>query len=166
MCGRIEVHAHRSFVIWIDRHALQTPFPPSEIELWNGPKFRLTSLHSVLIKAGARNPIATIATTINGQSTKTQKEISRSEFLGVRLLFILLSQALEERYFTKRGNFFRAALRWQTDPDRGFKERLRRRYLADRQGSYGEGPNELAATLWEPPISAQLRRHSNEPEFN
>ena len=75
LSGRIEGHAHRSFVIGIDRHALQTQFPPSGIELRNGPQFQLPSVHSVLIKAGARNPIATIATTISGHSTTTQKEI-------------------------------------------------------------------------------------------
>src|SRR6266481_5129609 len=90
LCGRIEVHAHRSFVIGIDRHALQAQFPPSRIELRNAPQFRLPSLHSVLIKAGARNPIATIATTINGHSTTNQKEIFQSEFLGVGFLFMPL----------------------------------------------------------------------------
>jgi len=76
LCGRIEVHPHRSFAIGIDRHELQTQFPPSRIELWNAPQFPLPSLHSVLIKAGTRNPIPTIATTINGHSTTTQKEKS------------------------------------------------------------------------------------------
>src|SRR5258705_6870223 len=102
LSGRTQVHAHRSFVIGIDRHALQTQFPPSRIELWNAPQFRLPSLHSVLINAGARNPIATIATTINGHSTTNQKEIFQSEFLRVRFLFMLLSQAFEDRHFRKR----------------------------------------------------------------
>jgi len=102
LCGQIEVRTHRRFVIGIDRHALQTQFPPSRIELWNAPQFQLPSLHSVLIKAGARNPIATIATTINGHSTTNQKEILQSEFLGVGFLFMSFSQAFEDRHFTKR----------------------------------------------------------------
>src|SRR5260221_9001774 len=42
----------------MDRHALQTQFPPSRIELWNGPQFRLPSLHSVLITSalGIQSP--------------------------------------------------------------------------------------------------------------
>ena len=102
LCRRIEVHVHRSFVIGMDRHALQTQFPPPAIELRNAPQFRLPSLHSVLIKAGARNPIATIATTINGHSTTNQKEMLQSEFLGVGFLFMSFSQAFEDRHFTKR----------------------------------------------------------------
>ncbi len=102
LCGRIEVHAHRSFVIGMDRHALQTQFPPSAIELRNSPQFRLPSLHSVLIKAGARNPIATIATTINGHSITNQKEILQSEFLGVGFLFMHFSQVFEDRHFRER----------------------------------------------------------------
>ncbi len=90
------------FLIVRERDELQTQFPPSRIELWNGPQFRLPSLHSVLIKAGARNPIATIATTINGHSTTNQKEILQSEFLGVGFLFMHFSQAFEDRHFTKR----------------------------------------------------------------
>src|SRR5882724_1882918 len=104
LCGRIKVQAHRSFVIGMDRHALQTQFPSSAIELRNSPQFRLPSLHSVLIKAGARNPIATIATiatTINGHSTTNQKEILQSEFLGVGFLFMHFSQAFEDRHFRK-----------------------------------------------------------------
>ena len=84
-----------------ERDALQTQFPPSRIELWNAPQFQLPSLHSVLIKAGARNPIATIATTINGHSTTNQKEILQSEFLGVGFLFTHFSQAFEDRHFRK-----------------------------------------------------------------
>jgi len=102
LCGRIEFHPHRSFVIGMDRHALQTQFPSSAIELRNGPQFRLPSLHSVLIKAGARNPIARIATTINGHSATTQKEMFQSEFSGVGFLFMYSSQAFEDRHFTKR----------------------------------------------------------------
>ena len=101
LCGRIEVHAHRSFVFGIDRHALQTQFPPSRIELRNAPQFQLPSLHRVLIKAGARNPIATIATTINGHSATTQKERFQSGFSGVGFLFMPLSQAFEHRHFRK-----------------------------------------------------------------
>src|SRR6266576_6394366 len=102
LCGRIEVRTHRSFAIGIDRHAFQTQFPPSRIELWNAPQFQLSSLHRVLIKAGARNPIATIATTINGHSTTNQKEILQSEFLGVGFLFMHFSQAFEDRHFIER----------------------------------------------------------------
>jgi hypothetical protein len=95
LCGRINVNAHRNFVNTSYRHDLQTQFPPSRIELWNAHQLRLPSLHSVLIKTGARNPIATIATTINGHSTTNQKEIFQSEFLGVDFLFMLFSQAFE-----------------------------------------------------------------------
>src|SRR4029077_20335278 len=85
-----------------ERHELQTQFPPFRIELWNGPQFQLPSLHSVLTKAGARNPIARIATTINGHSATTQKEMFQSEFSGVGFLFMYSSQAFEDRHFTKR----------------------------------------------------------------
>src|SRR4029077_12451639 len=102
LCGRIEVHAHRSFVIGIERHALQTQFPPSRIELRNAPQLQLPSLHNVLIKAGARNPIATIATTISGHSATTQQERLKSDSSGVGFLFMPLSQAFGDRYFTKR----------------------------------------------------------------
>jgi hypothetical protein len=101
LCGRIEVHAHRSFVIGIDRHALETQLPPSGIELRNGPPFRLPSLHSVLITAAARNPIDTMATQINGHSTGIQKEAVHSNFSAVRFLFMPLSQAFEGQNFTK-----------------------------------------------------------------
>ena len=101
LCARININAHRSFVTGMAWYELQTQFPPSRIELWNAPQFRLPSLHSVLIRAGARNPIATIATTINGHSTTTQKEILRSEFLGVGFLFMHFSQAFEGRHFRK-----------------------------------------------------------------
>ena len=88
LCGRIEIHADRSFVIGMDRRALQTPFPPSRIELRNCPKFRLRSFHSVLITSAARNPMHTIATTINGHSATTQKERFQSGLSGVGFLFI------------------------------------------------------------------------------
>jgi hypothetical protein len=83
-------------------HALQTQFPTSRIELWNAPQFRLPSLHSVLITSAATNPIPTIATTINGQSTRSQKEAFQSNFSGVRFLFTLFSQAFGKRHFRKR----------------------------------------------------------------
>jgi hypothetical protein len=84
-----------------ERHTLQTQFPPSAIELQDGPQFQPPSLRSVLIKAGARNPIATIATTINGHSTAIQKEAFQSSFLGVGFLFTHVSQAFEHQHFTK-----------------------------------------------------------------
>src|SRR5580765_5362295 len=90
LCWGIEVQVHRGFVIGIDRHALQTQFPPSRIELRDAPQFRRPSLHSVLIKAGARNPIATIATTINGHSATTQKKMSQSGFFRVSFLLMPL----------------------------------------------------------------------------
>ena len=83
------------------RHALQTQFPPSDIELRNSPEFGLSSLHSVLITAAARNPIDTIATQINGHSTANQKEIFRSDFSEMGFLFMPLSQAFEDRHFKK-----------------------------------------------------------------
>src|SRR6266853_5101233 len=92
--GRIEVHAHRGFVIGIDRHALQTQFPPSRIELRNGPQFWLPSFHSASTTAAAANPSAT---PINGLSTANQKEMFQSEFSGVGFLFMPLSQAFEDR---------------------------------------------------------------------
>jgi hypothetical protein len=99
--GRININADRSFVNTSYRHELQTQFPPSRIELWNAPQFRLPSLHSVLIKAGARNPIATIARTISGHSATNQKEIFQSEFLGVGFLFMSFYQAFKDRHFRK-----------------------------------------------------------------
>jgi hypothetical protein len=125
LCSRINVHAHRRFVIGIDRHALQTQFPPSRIELWNAPQFQLPSLHRVLIKAGARNPIATIATTINGHSTTNQKEILQSEFLGVGFLFMHFSQAFEDRHFTKR-----ECERYETEDSNKHRHRKQRSDLA------------------------------------
>src|SRR5437870_11870530 len=76
LCGRIEVHAHRSFVNGIDRHALQTQFPPSAIELRNGPQLWLPSFHSASTTAAAANPSAT---PINGLSTANQKEMRSEE---------------------------------------------------------------------------------------
>jgi hypothetical protein len=70
--------------------------------LWNPPQFQLPSLHSVLIKAGTRNPIPTIVMTIKGHSTTTQKEILQSEFLGAGFLFMHFSQAFEDRHFRER----------------------------------------------------------------
>src|SRR6267378_3421535 len=106
--SRSNVHAHRSFVIGMDRHALQTQFPPSAIELRNASQFRLPSLHSVLITAVARNPIRTIATTINGHSTTNQKEIFQSEFLGVGFLFMLLFSSVRRSAFQKGSRIFPA----------------------------------------------------------
>ncbi len=84
-----------------ERDELQTQFPPSRIELWNAPQFWLPSLHSVLIKAGARNPRHTIATTINGHRTTNQKEMFQSEFLGVGFLFMLLFSSVRKLTFHK-----------------------------------------------------------------
>ena len=98
LCCRMEVHAHRSFVIGMDRHALQTQFPPSRIELRNGPQVRLPSFHRVSITAAAANPSAT---PINGLITANQKEMFQPEFSGVGFLFMPLSQAFEDRHFSK-----------------------------------------------------------------
>jgi len=49
----------------------------------------------------ARNPIATIARQINGQSAMSQKQLFRSEFLGLGFFFMPLSQAFEGAHFTK-----------------------------------------------------------------
>src|SRR6266403_4022524 len=89
LCSRIEVHAHRSFVIGMDRHALQTQFPPSRIELRNGPKLYFPSSHSVSTMASATNPIAT---PINGLSTANQKETFHADLAGGRFLFMLFFQ--------------------------------------------------------------------------
>ena len=48
----------------------------------------------------------TIATTINGHSATTQKERFQSGFSGVGFLFMPLSQAFEDRHFTKRELLF------------------------------------------------------------
>jgi hypothetical protein len=82
-----------------DQHALQTQFPPSAIELRNGPQLRLPSFHSASTTAAAANPIAT---PINGLSTANQKEMFQSELSEVGFLFMQLSQAFEDRHFTKR----------------------------------------------------------------
>src|SRR6266567_4584288 len=98
LCGGIEVHAHRSFVIGIDRHALQTQFPPSRIELGNSSQLHFPSSHSVSTMAAAANPSAT---PINGLSTANQKETFHSGFSGFEFLFMLFSQAPEGRNFRK-----------------------------------------------------------------
>jgi hypothetical protein len=83
----------------MDRHALQTQFPSSAIELRDGPQFRLPNFHSDSTTAAAANPSAT---PINGLSTANQKEMFQPEFSGVGFLFITLSQAFEDRHFTRR----------------------------------------------------------------
>ncbi len=104
LCGRIEVHAHLSFVIGMDRHALQTQFPPSRIELRNGPQFQLPSFHSASIAATVTNPTATA---MKWLSTANQKEMFQSEFLRVGFLFMHFSQAFEDRHFRKFEIFLR-----------------------------------------------------------
>src|SRR6266704_3499220 len=98
LCGRIEIHAYRSFVIGVDRHALQTQFPPSGIELRNGPQLQLPSLHSASITAAAANPTAT---PINGLSTANQKEMFQSEFSGVGFFFMLRFSSVRRPAFHK-----------------------------------------------------------------
>ena len=97
LCGRIEVHAHRSFVIGMDRHALQTQFPPSAIELRDGPQFRLPSFHSASITAAATNPIDT---PINGLRTANRKEMFQSELL-VGFVFMLFFSSIRRSTFHK-----------------------------------------------------------------
>ena len=87
-----------------ERHALQTQFPPSAIELRNGPQLWLPSFHSASITAAAANPSAT---PINGLSTANQKEMFQSGFSGVGFLFMALSQAFEDRHFRKFEIFLR-----------------------------------------------------------
>jgi hypothetical protein len=84
-----------------ERHELQAQFPPASIELWNASQFRLPSLHSVLIISAARNPMDTIATTIDSHSATIQKERFQSEFSGLGFLFMYSSQASKDRHFTK-----------------------------------------------------------------
>jgi hypothetical protein len=103
LCGRIEVHAHRSFVIGIDRYALQTQFPPSGIELRNCPKLHFPSSHSVSTMAAATNPIAT---PIKGLSTANQKETFQSELL-VGFVFMLFFSSIRRSTFHKARNLFR-----------------------------------------------------------
>jgi hypothetical protein len=98
LCARIEVDADCSFVVGIDRHALQAQFPPSRIELGNSSQFHFPSSHSVSTMAAATNPIAT---PIKGLSTANQKETFHSGFSGFEFLFMLFSQAPEGRNFTK-----------------------------------------------------------------
>jgi hypothetical protein len=90
-----------------ERHALQTQFPPSGIELRNGPQFRLPSFHSASITAAAANPTAT---PINGLSTANQKEMFQSEFSGVGFRFTSFSQAFKGGHFTKPEMFSANAL--------------------------------------------------------
>ena len=99
LCGGIELHAHRSFVIGIDRHALQTQFPSSAIELRNCSKRHFPSSHSVSMMAAATNPSAT---PINGLSTANQSEMRQPESLAFGFGFMLFFQAFEDRHFTKR----------------------------------------------------------------
>jgi hypothetical protein len=87
----------------MDRHALQTQFPPSRIELRNGPQFRLPSFHSASITAAAANPSAT---PINGLSTANQKETFQPEFSGVGFLFIPLFSSVRRPTFQKGLKFF------------------------------------------------------------
>src|SRR4029077_21220396 len=98
LCGRIEVHAHPSFVIGFDRHALQAQFPPSRIELGNSSQFHISRSHSVSMMAAATNPNAT---PIKGLSTANQKETFHADFSGGEFLFMLFFQAPEGRNFTK-----------------------------------------------------------------
>ena len=107
MCPRIEVHAHRSFVIGTDRHALQTQFPPSRIELWNSSQFRFPSSHSVCTIAAATNPIAK---PIKGLSTANQKETFHSGFSGFGFLFMLLFSSVQRWTFHKTERFSANAL--------------------------------------------------------
>src|SRR6266513_6321429 len=95
LCGRIEVHAHRSFVIGIDRHALQTQFPTSGIELRGCDQLGWRSLHSVSITAAAANPIAT---PISGLNTANQKEMFQSELL-VGFVFMLFFSSIRRSTF-------------------------------------------------------------------
>jgi hypothetical protein len=98
LCGQIEVRTHRRFVIGIDRHALQTQFPPSRIELWNSPQFQLPSFHSVSTTAAAANPNAT---PINGLSTANQKEMFQPESLVVGFVFTLFISSVRRPSFQK-----------------------------------------------------------------
>jgi hypothetical protein len=95
----IRPHSNLCVVIGMDRHALQTQFPPSGIELRNGPQFPLPSSHSVSTMAAATNPIAT---PIKGLSTANQKATFHPESLILGFLFMLFSQAFEGRHFRKR----------------------------------------------------------------
>jgi hypothetical protein len=105
------------------RHDLQTQFPPSAIELRDGPQLRLPSFHSASITAAAANPSAT---PINGLSTANQKEMFQSEFSGVGFLFITLSQAFEDRHFTKR-----ECERYETDDSNKHRHGKQRSDLAE-----------------------------------
>src|SRR4029077_15632819 len=98
LCGRIEFHPHRSFVIGMDRHALQPQFPPSGIELRNGPQLWLPSFHSASTTAAAANPSAT---PINGLNTANQKETFQSDFSGIGFLFMPLFSSVRRPTFHK-----------------------------------------------------------------
>ena len=100
----IRPHSNLCVVIGMDRHALQTQFPPSGIELRNGPQFPLPSSHSVSTMAAATNPIAT---PIKGLSTANQKETFQPLVLG--FLSMLIPQAAQHQYFTKREISFATA---------------------------------------------------------
>src|SRR4029077_9109070 len=102
LCGRIKVHAHRSFVIGIDRHALQTQFPPARIELENSSQFHFPSSHSVSTMAAATNPIAT---PIKGLSTANQKEMFQPECLLLGFIFMLLFSSVQRPTFHKNVKF-------------------------------------------------------------
>jgi hypothetical protein len=83
----------------MDRHALQTYFPPSRIELGNSSKFHFPRSHSVSMMAAATNPNAT---PIKGLSTANQKETFHSGLSGFEFLFMYCSQSFEDPHFTKR----------------------------------------------------------------
>jgi hypothetical protein len=95
----IRPHSNLCVVLGMDRHALQTQFPPSGIELRNGPQFPVPSSHSVSTMAAATNPIAT---PIKGLSTANQKETFQPESLVLRFLFMLFSEGFADRHFRKR----------------------------------------------------------------
>src|ERR1700756_5109129 len=73
--------------------------PSSRIELGNSSQFHFPSSHSVSTMAAATNPVAA---PIKGLSTANQKETFHSRFSGFGSLFMQLSQAFEDRHFTKR----------------------------------------------------------------
>jgi len=75
----------------------------------------------------------TIATTINGHSATTQKERLQSGFSGVGFLFMLLSQAFEDRYFRKF-EIFLPMLGATTTTAGAIQVRLRLRLEKTRRG--------------------------------
>jgi hypothetical protein len=117
----------------MDCHALQTQFPPSAIELRDGPQLRLPNFHSASTAAAAANPSAT---PINGLSTANQKEMFQSEFSGVGFLFITLSQAFEDRHFRKVKCLFVCFERSQGDPGRRVEGRSASLCARARNSSY------------------------------